>query len=160
MAISSPKMTNFPILKSIYFTIPHVDSWNKCTNRVDSSGVYLQEWYEIKKECIHIISIEAKRIFSVNFKCFCRDITSKIELRYNTKYDFGDPICENKYLIRWIKKTDKGISYLFTLIMSLPPDFFILEYETTNINEYNSDSSIYIKMLKEAIIIDYDPFQF
>ncbi len=158
MAISFPRKSFCPPFKSIHFNIPHVESWDQCTNLVDSNGVHLEEWYEIKKERIHLISIEAKRIFRLNFTDFCEKITYQMELRYNGKYEFGKPWVHNRYLIRWIKKTNAGITFLFTLLTAHPPDFFILEYETTNVSEYNSNSSVYLKMLQEAKISEYALF--
>ncbi len=160
MAIS---LTQKPILqppKLISFVIPNIQRWRLHFDNVDSNGVHLQEWCEGegKNECRrHHISVEANVIFSMNFLTFCEKITSGIELRYNRKYNFGRPFFDGKYLIKWMKEKNGRITYLFTLILGKTPYFFVLEYETTNINEYNSASSIYLKMLREAKIIDYHP---
>ncbi len=77
-------------------------------------------------------------------------------LKYSTDIEKDDQICANYLpMLRDIiinSNNREKLAYFFNRRNA--PYFFRLEYET---NEHNSDSSIYLDMLRNAQIIDYPP---
>lgn len=148
--------------KTLLFTIPQADSWFRSTNVIDFYNSHFMQWREVGKklkDSDHRITYTHQIIHNINFIEFCRKKSNEINLISHDKFIFLEPFVENRFLIKWIKKGDLQLTYLFTLLVGFHPDFFRLEYETKNEKKYNSESDIYLEMLENAKMADYHSSQ-
>ncbi len=165
MAISSKLTSPFAVFspnvpKLLDFTIPHTDKWTLYSISRDSNNGECRQWCEKGKSLADSehISCTSQIIPLTTFSTYIQSITKRLNLLSRGNMEILSKFREDGFFAKWVRKSDSRTTYLFTLVLKQLPCFFILEYETTNINEYNSDSSIYLKMLRNAKIIEYPLF--
>ncbi len=148
--------------KALSFTFPHADKWKLYSTSRDSNNTYFMQWCQkgtSLAESEHRIIFESRVIHDMNFTTFCKKRIDQINLVSNREHIFLEPFIEDRFLKMWVKKSGLKLTYLFTLLVGIPPYFFRLEYETKDQTDYNSQS-IYLEMLRNVQIIDYHPSQF